>query len=420
MFSYNTNLSKNYSKYSLLLVLIGLFCVSDFVSAQSYLPKGTQAANFLNDFLGRFESGLTNLGIHQHAKNLFWLLASISFFWTFIQLSLKKGDLSDFFTEFVKFCAVTGFFWWILQEAPGMIKDITNGLVFAVLKHYPQAGQNVTYDLSTAGGVIKRGIVQSESIMSTYGVISANKSIFIYGNNILSSFSSIIDFILFILLAFYSLVVYAAIALKMAIIKIGIYFLSYVGVFILGFGGSSFTKEMAINFYKTVIAQGAQLLVLVAIVVAGSNMVKVFLDEGLKIREFSIIQIFLIFVSLYILNRLADEIPQLISNIIASGSLTTGSTVAASAAMTGAAMMGAGSAGKAAMAVGKMDINPVTGARAALNTVAGAIKDKVDGYKKEWGKTKDAASGKGWGKNYDADGKEKPKEQATPLADQHK
>jgi Na+/melibiose symporter-like transporter len=83
--------------------------------------------------------------------------------------------------------------------------------------------------------------------------------------------------------------------------------LAYGGVFFLGFGGSRWTSDMAINYYKTVLGMAAQLMAMVLLVGIG----KTFLDDyytrmsaGISLKEMGVMLIVVI-----ILLALTNKIP---------------------------------------------------------------------------------------------------------------
>jgi len=65
------------------------------------------------------------------------------------------------------------------------------------------------------------------------------------------------------LLAIAVLIVLALIAINLLLAMASASILLYTGIFLLGFGGSSWTAGMAINYYKTVLGVAAQLMVMV-------------------------------------------------------------------------------------------------------------------------------------------------------------
>jgi type IV secretion system protein TrbL len=95
--------------------------------------------------------------------------------------------------------------------------------------------------------------------------------------------------------------------------------LAYGGVFFLGFGGSRWTSDMAINYYKTVLGVAAQLMAMVLLVGIG----KTFLDDyytrmsaGISLKEMGVMLIVVI-----ILWRWSTRFRPLIAGIITGASV---------------------------------------------------------------------------------------------------
>ena len=96
-----------------------------------------------------------------------------------------------------------------------------------------------------------------------------------------SSVWSPVDSACGILMALAILVILALIGVNMLLLLASGWVLAYAGVFFLGFGGSRWTSDMAINYYKTVLGIAAQLMAMVLLVGIG----KTFLDDYLHADE---------------------------------------------------------------------------------------------------------------------------------------
>jgi type IV secretion system protein TrbL len=77
------------------------------------------------------------------------------------------------------------------------------------------------------------------------------------------------------------LVILALIAVNMLLLLISAWLLAYAGIFLLGFGGSRWTSDIAINFYKTVLGVGIQLFTMAFLIGVGKS----FLDQYYKAFE---------------------------------------------------------------------------------------------------------------------------------------
>ncbi len=290
-------------------------------------------AGLLDSVLARYSAAAAGWAgaITSAATWLFWTLTVISMVWTFGFMAMRKADLGDFFAEFVRFTIFTGFFWWLLTNGPNFAKSIMDGL--------RQVGSNAT------------GLT---SALSPSGIVDIGFAIF---NKVLenSSMWSPVDSAVGIILAASVLVILALVGVNMLLLLVSGWILAYAGIFFLGFGGSRWTSDIAINYYKTVLGVAAQLFTMVLLVGIG----KTFLDDyytrmsaGVEFSEMGVMLI----VSVVLL-MLVNKVPSLISGIISGGSIGhsgignfgAGAAVgaagmAAAAAATGGAMLAAGAA----------------------------------------------------------------------------
>jgi type IV secretion system protein VirB6/type IV secretion system protein TrbL len=211
------------------------------------------SGGLLDSVLQRYKSAASAWAgvITDAATWLFWTLVVISMVLTFGFMALRKADLGEFFAELVRFILFTGFFWWLLVNGPTFADSIIQGL--------QQLGGKAT----GLGGAL-----------SPSGVADVGFAIF---DKVVdqSSFWSPVDSAVGIILAAIILVILALIGVNMLLLLVAGWILAYAGIFFLGFGGSRWTSDMAINFYKTVLAVAAQLLTIVLLVGIG----RTFLDD---------------------------------------------------------------------------------------------------------------------------------------------
>ncbi|MGL5292114.1 MAG: P-type conjugative transfer protein TrbL, partial [Vibrionaceae bacterium] len=88
------------------------------------------SAGVLDNVLARYLAAASSWGsvISDAATRLYWTLVVISMIWTFGMMALRKADIGDFFAEFVRFTAFTGFFWWLLINGPAFASSIYDSL----------------------------------------------------------------------------------------------------------------------------------------------------------------------------------------------------------------------------------------------------------------------------------------------------
>lgn len=312
-----------------LLVWLAFFSVD--AQAQALNSSG-----LFDDVLNRYNAAASGwAGVITNAASwLFWLLVTISMVWTFGMMALRKADIGEFFAELVRFTIFTGFFWWLLTNGPNFASTI-----YASLR---QIAGNAT------------GLGQA---LSPSGIVDIGFAIF-YKVMDQSSVWSPVDSMAGILMAVAILIVLALIGVNMLLLLASGWVLAYGGVFFLGFGGSRWTSDMAINYYKTVLGVAAQLMAMVLLVGIG----KTFLDdyyarmsEGINLKEMGVMLIVCV-----ILLALVNKIPALIAGVITgasvggagignfgAGAALGAAGMAAAAAATGGAALAAGAASAA-------------------------------------------------------------------------
>jgi P-type conjugative transfer protein TrbL len=284
----------------------------------THTQAALDSAGVLDDILSRYHSAAASWQnvVTQRASWLFWLLVMISMVWTFGLMALRRADLGEFFAEFIRFTVFTGFFWWLLINGPAFATSI-----IASLK---QIG-------SEASGL--RGMGSPSSI------VDIGFEIFYRAmdeSNVRMPVHSAAGLIMGTVV----LIILALISVNMVILLISGWILAYAGIFFLGFGGSRWTSEIAINYYKTVLGVAVSLLAMVLLVGIG----KTFLDDyylrmsgGLNLKEMGVLMV----VSVVLLT-LVNKIPPMLAAIVGGGAggignLGAGAAIGAAAAATGVA-----------------------------------------------------------------------------------
>ncbi len=287
------------------------------------------------------------------ASWLFWTLGTISLAWTMGMLALKKADLGDFFAEFVRFTLFFGFFFWLLQNGPRFADSIIRSL--------RQIGDSAA---GTTG-------------LSPSGVVDVGFMIWNQAIRNLSAWSPIDSFI-GMLLSAGILCLLAIVALNMLVLLVSGWILMYAGIFFLGFGGSRWTSEMAINYFKTVLAVAVQLFTMILLVGIGQDMLSTFYEKMSKgVLNFEELGVMLVFcISLLFL---VGRVPAMMASVITGGggashlgSVGAGAVVGA-AAMAAAAVSTAG----AALAAGATGMAGGTQALMAAFSKASTASDGV-------------------------------------------
>lgn len=315
------------NKFSHCALYLGLVILSADADA------AITSAGIMDDALMRYSSAASAWGttITSYASWLFWTLALISMVWTFGMMALRKADIAEFYAEVLRYIVFTGFFFWLLTNGPQFAMDIQNSLM--------KIG-------SSASG--------NQASLTPSGIVDVGFSIFdkVYDNS--SGWPSV-DKTIGVIIAIIILIVLALVAVNMLILMITGWILAYAGIFFLGFGGSRWTSDMAISYYKTVLSIGAQLLTMVLLVGIGQAFIdNYYLNMSPSYADMN--ELAVVLVASVILLSLVNKVPPLIGQIPMGGGtgaigngFGAGSAIAAGAAAgaamaTAASMMGSGAA----------------------------------------------------------------------------
>ncbi|MBI0995445.1 P-type conjugative transfer protein TrbL [Escherichia coli] len=314
-------------------ILLALVMLSQTASA------ALETSGVLNDVGTRFlnESSTWGAKITEYATWLFWTLVVISMVWTFGMMALRKADIGEFFAEFVRFTIFTGFFWWLLINGPNFAMDIINSLR--------------TIGAEAAG--LPRELNPSTPISIAFDIIAkAAKSY---------SVTSPIDNLSIFLTTLAILACMAVVAANVLLALVTAWVLAYAGVFVLGFGGSRWTSDIAINYFRSVAGIALKLMTMTLLVGIAVSIIDGYhadLADKAPMKE-----LLIIFVVSLVLVILVNTIPNVIAGLIPGG----GAAASAGSSFGAGAIMGAGMAA-AGMATG----GAALAAKATMGAAAGA------------------------------------------------
>ena len=310
-------------------LLIGAFLAVCCTAASAQLTNQGMLDQVVTEFATRATAWQTV--VMNAAMFLFWTLGAISMVVTFGFMALRKADIGEFFAEFIKFILFFGFFLWLLRNGPNFANSIIQSLA--------RIGEQASgFSSITPSSIVDVGfMIWKQAIRN------------------LSAWSPIDSFIGAVLSAGILLLL-AVIAVNMLLLLVSGWLLSYAGIFFLGFGGSRWTSDMAINYYKTVLGVAVQIMTMVLLVGIGNDLLSSFyakMNTGtLNFEELGVMLVFCL-----ALLMLVNRVPPLVAGVITGSSVggaggigNFGAGAAMGAAM-GAATMAAGAASVAGTAV---------------------------------------------------------------------
>ena len=291
-------------------------------------------APVFKDILQRYQSVAStwSTSITKHASWLFWCLVSISMIWTFGQMALRKADLGEFFAEFIRFIIFTGFFWWLLLNGPKYANDIINSL------------RQIAGEATGMGQQVGPGHIADIGFKIFFNAVEH-----------MSAWSPIASAVGLILSGLI-MIVAALIGANMLLLLCSAWLLAYAGVFFLGFGGSKWTSDIAINYYKKVLEIGGSLFTMILLLGVGQSFIDAYYAKMNQGQDMNFADMGVMLVVAIILLFLVDKVPTLVCGVITGASIGHAGigNFGAGAAIVGAGLA-AGAAGMAGgMAVGGM------------------------------------------------------------------
>lgn len=280
------------------------------------------------------------IALEAAATRLFWSLVLISMVWTFGMMILRKADLGDFFAEFTRFIIFTGFFFWLLTNAV--------------------SGHNIGGTIIDSMQVL--GNQASGQTGSGHGnIIDIAVQIWHqFGQNI-SVWNPVDSFMAFVL-TIIIMIILTVVAVNMLFLMVSSWVLLYAGIFFLGFGGARWTSDMAINYFRTVLSVGIQLLVMTLIIGIGSDfLVNYYGKMNQNMMNLEELGVMLIFAVAFLI--LTSKIPPMLSSIVTSGGFNSSGV----SNYSGGAVLGAAATSMAVTSMG------MTKAAGALTSIASAL-----------------------------------------------
>jgi type IV secretion system protein TrbL len=334
--------------------LIGAVLMLYSVGAAAQLTNQGMLDQVVTEFATRASSWQSV--VMNAALWLFWTLGTISLVWTGGILILRKADIGEFLAEFVRFILFFGFFLWLLRNGPAFASSIIRSL------------QKLGEQASGVSSVTPSSIVDIGFMIWKQAIIS------------LSLWTPIDSFVGIALSAGIMLLL-AAVAVNMLLLLVAGWILMYAGIFFLGFGGSRWTSDLAINYYKAVLGVAVQLMAMVLLIGIGNDLLSTFyakMNKGaLNFEELGVMLVFC-FALLMLINR----VPSLLAGVITGGG-SGGAGNFGAGAIAGAAMGAAGMAAAATSMAGAAVMGGVQniagGAQALMAACSKASQDVAGG-----------------------------------------
>ncbi len=301
--------------------------------------------------------------LYDYAIRLFWLLASIQFIWAFMPLVMKQADFGEIVGELLRFVLVVGFFLAVMKYSVEWSSAVVDSFRDAAASASGLGRALEPGDMLAVALDFGRTMVKGISVFSpAKGLLIAVCAILV-------------------------LACFAFIAAFMFVTLVESYVIINASVLFFGFGGSQWTRDVAIAPMRFTVAIGAKLFVLTLIVGLIVQSAKQWLAAYTNDEASLMTMVGLALVCCYLTKTIPDLIGGMISGTSMGGGSAIGGMAAAGAAGAAAAIATIATAGAAApAAAGALGAAGSSGAAGAAGAggissggLAGAINSSFAG-----------------------------------------
>ncbi len=322
--------------------------LSAFFCASS-LAADVQQDNTLDTIIAAFKAQTITWEpiIYNLTLSLFWGLVVISFTWTFIQMVIKDGvGLVDVIAELTRRVLLIGFSIWMMQNAPDLARTL--------IKSFTEIGSRIS------GGAVN----------------FSPSNVFELGLNIMAiawdstTLTEPVNMLVMFLASIIIMICFALMAMEMTVLIVSGFIIVSGGIVAMGFLGSDWTRDNAINYFTAVLGVAFKMFVMQLVFITGYSFIETW---GAALTEDSANTDYLALIGVCIVFAgMMREIPQMASTL-ASGRFTmAGGGVQSSLRNVGSGVAGAALlAGGAGMAAAYQMMNSAGGSDSDSPTPTG-------------------------------------------------
>lgn len=335
-------------------VIFIFICI--FLFFQNTAFAELQDKNILNNVLAQYKTATSSwVGVIQnYAEYFFGGLAVMGFVWQISQAYFHRPEFTGVLGEIIRYMVFCGVFLWFLRNGPELAQNIIDSMRIIGAE---------------AAGVNKD--LKPSYIVDIGFTIFDRARAALYDDPL--STNNIMAFILALIV----LVILSLIGINMLLQLCTAWVPAYAGVIFLGFGGSYWTKDMSINYFKTVLGTGVSLMTMTLLIGIGSDIINRSFSS-LSERPLVAAELTVLLITAITLFMLVDKLPALVAGIINGASIgSSGIGAFGASAAVGAALTAKGIAGNRIRDVADLAKGTVAG----LGKVATGGAGLVSAYK---------------------------------------
>jgi type IV secretion system protein TrbL len=288
-------------------------------------PAHAQSVNVLDQIVSQFQSRSASWqgSLQSFATGTFGILAAIDLTWSAFKLAFRGADVSEWLAEIVNQILFLGFFLALLENAVTWDTAIVNS--FRQAASSAGGGGIAPSDVFAAGVKLAATVLNQMSLWHP----EASAGLMVAG--------IVIE------------VCFALMAAFMVLALVESYLIISMGILFMAFGGSRWTKDMAVSTVRYAVSVGAKLFVLQLLISIGTGLIQSWANSFTDVTDASLC--ILIGCSIVML-ALVKVLPETMQRVVNGSSMANGSALVGAAAAVGGAVagVGLGMAGAGAMA----------------------------------------------------------------------
>jgi type IV secretion system protein TrbL len=320
------------------LLLVGGIAFA--LALTSITAAHAQSANVLDQIVAQFQSRSAGweAGLQSFALNTFGILAAIELVWTAFKLAFRGSDVSEWLAEIVNQILFLGFFLALLQNSVTWETAIVNGFRQA-------AGVSGGTTLAPSD-VFAAGVDLAQKVISQITIWAPTTSVGLIIAGLLIE------------------VCFALIAAFMVLALVESYLVISSGVLLMGFGGSRWTKDLAVSTVRYTVSVGAKLFAMQLLVSIGNGLIQ---QWAATFNDVTAQSLCILVGCSIVLLAVVKVLPETMQRIVSGSSTASGSALVGAAQAIGA--------GVGAVGLGMAGAGPMLGNAVRL---AGAQVDAAD------------------------------------------
>jgi type IV secretion system protein TrbL len=288
-----------------------------------------QSADVLDQIVAQFQSRSAGweAGLRSFALDTFGILATVELAWTAFKLAFRGSDLSEWLAEIVNQILFLGFFLALLQNSVTWCQAIVNG--------FRQAAGVSGITTLAPSDVFAAGVNLAQKVISQITIWAPTSSVGL------------------IIAGLVIEICFALIAAFMVLALVESYLVISSGVLLMAFGGSRWTKDLAVSTVRYSVSVGAKLFVLQLLVSIGNGLIQ---QWAATFNDVTAQSLCILVGCSIVLLALVKVLPETMQRIVNGSSMASGSALVGAAAAVGAGVgaVGLGMAGAAPMTLNAM------------------------------------------------------------------